>query len=37
VAEQGSPVQRHDVDAPARRELRYYQGPEDDFSALFEE
>jgi hypothetical protein len=22
---------------PARRELRYYQGPEDDFSALFEE
>jgi hypothetical protein len=37
VAEQGSPVQRHDVDTPARRELRYYQGPEDDFSALFEE
>ena len=34
VAEQGSPVQRHDVDAPARRELNQYQGPEDDFSWL---
>lgn len=30
VAESGS-----DVPSPARRELRYYQGPEDDFSALF--
>lgn len=31
VAESGS-----DVPSPARRELREYQGPEDDFSALFE-
>jgi hypothetical protein len=31
----GSPVQRHDVAPPARREMKHYRGPEDDFSALF--